>query len=307
VLVGVVVEPVPVLVVPVDVVVVVPVVLVSVLPPPPEPARLSDDSAEREPHPTRHAPRSAYRNDLKDGGMLDARAQGCPLSSWPRVEPLDGASARPRPATTVEIDGQKMVAAKGNETFTLDFAPRMADTEIPFQTKWGQKLSLPVRLRSPDDVALEGTLDVGANLFEGMVSLLLQTVTQGPVRFGDEPEAAGSAKSLVLVGGTRMDEVLGRAKRVRDIDLVAMLQTQPSRPTPGQCGPYGGYGAPTYATRAAVDYEVTVHEHRTGKKLQTRTFAAGQDPCPESLTGKAGSLVVTSAPKMETIVAWLKS
>lgn len=208
--------------------------------------------------------------------------------------------------TTVEIDGQKLVAAKGDEMLTLDFAPRMADTELPFQSTMAQKIALPVRLRSADEVALEGTLDIGANLLEGMVSLHLQTVTQGPVRFGDEPEAAGSARSLALVNGTRMDQLLGNAKRVRDIDLVALIQYRESRPAPGQCGPYTGRGANSYATRAAVDGEVVVYERRTGKKLQTRTFPAGQDPCPESLYGKESSLVVTSYPKMEPIVAWLK-
>lgn len=169
-------------------------------------------------------------------------------------------------------------------------------------------LGAKAEITFPDGVKIESPVPkVGVKYsLERVLQEKLKNAT--PVLLGKEPDAAPARHTLLNLAGTASygdGQIMGPAKTVSEIDLVAISEAAPKRDAKKKCSGYtkaGEQGPGIEVDLFLVDYEVQVFERKTGKLVDHKKFDASTS-CPFSATGNEA----TSYPDEEGIKAWLRT
>lgn len=162
------------------------------------------------------------------------------------------------PVTTATLGPEQARTVTRQLSLTLDMKPYLEKVPLGdmFKPYPMGNVDLPLELGFADGTKLKTSINVAANQLKPALSAMLGKVAAGPVLFPDEEARAGGASALFDVSH---QSILGKAAKVRDIDLVAVT-TDKDRPG---C-----------ATDGSMEADVTVFERRTGKAVGTRHFSA---------------------------------
>lgn len=163
-----------------------------------------------------------------------------------------------------------------------------------------------VELEFPDGVKVSEKLPGITTKYMIESELKKQLANGTPVLFGKETDAPQTAHTILnLAGSLGMDNVMGPAKTMAEVDRVAVEEQLPKRSGNKKCTGYkatGEKGPGREADLFLVDWEVKLVERRTGKVLETKKFEA-PTRCPMFAQGNE----TTSYPDSRAVTMWLRS
>jgi hypothetical protein len=214
--------------------------------------------------------------------------------------------------TKLQVGSGEMKAAKYDlPTLPIDFGSLIASLPprraLAGETKIDTKTD--VRVTFPDGVQVTGTVPP-LSTSSALAGIETALKHNKPVLFGHEayePPKRHTTLYLAGAGAELDDEIVGGAKTMHDIDLVATRAFRPPRAANKKCRGYaevGGGGPRVDLDLFLIDWEIRVYERRTGKLLETKTIAASS-ACPSELMAKDGR--GEAQPSDSAVAAWLRS
>jgi hypothetical protein len=163
-----------------------------------------------------------------------------------------------------------------------------------------------VELEFPDGAKVTEKLPGITTKYMIESELKKQLANGTPVLFGKEADAPQTTHTVLnLAGSLGMDNVMGPAKTMAEVDRVAVEEQLPKRPGNKKCKGYkatGETGPGREADLFLVDWEVKLVERRTGKVIETKKFDA-PTRCPMFAQGNE----TTSYPDSRAVTMWLRS
>ena len=165
---------------------------------------------------------------------------------------------------------------------------------------------LTLELTFPDDVKVSAALPGMTTKFFIEQTLEKDLINGKTVLFGKESLDPPKAHSILFLDALLDREaVIGPAKTMSEIDLVAVKEPQEKRSGDKKCKGYkatGDKGPGTDADLMLVDWDVKIIERKTGKVVESKKFE-GEKRCPYvASNGEA-----TSYPNRRAIQVWLRS
>jgi hypothetical protein len=176
--------------------------------------------------------------------------------------------------TTIAADSRKQA---------IEFeAIKFDDMPLAVASSGAAKLSVPVKIVSPDGVEKTGTIELGGLTFLDAFRKRLSKVTDGPVTVDNDQPTPKPPRSLYWSYDAAL---FGHGATVRELDLVA-LTTKKHRAL--SCGTYRGQttGREVTISRDMTDAEVVVYDRRTAKVVTKKTFLAPIIGCPDTTSSQ---------------------
>ena len=165
---------------------------------------------------------------------------------------------------------------------------------------------LSLEVTFPDGAKVSGALPGVTAKYMLEQDLEKKLANGTPVLFGKEPEAAPAAHTILFLGALMEDEkVMGPAKTMAEIDLVAVHTALPKKSGDKKCTGYKAtneQGPGREADLMLVDWDVSLIERKTAKVIEKKTFEA-EKRCPMFAQGNE----TTSYPDRREIQTWLRS
>lgn len=199
-------------------------------------------------------------------------------------------------------------ASYGFATASVDGAAAIGQAKIDDAYDYQKRIDLKqkVVITFPDGVRLEGPLPPLSVKFDVTRYFEKRLPDERPAPFGDESEPISKGRTILFQANSLSDaRVLGPGTKLRDVDYVALPKSLPKRPADKKCSGYtrtNGGGEPQTLDLFLIDKEVKLFERRTGKLVETKTFA-GTTTCPMFASGGEA----TSYADDDAIVAWLRT
>jgi hypothetical protein len=163
-----------------------------------------------------------------------------------------------------------------------------------------------LELEFPDGVKVSEKLPGITTKYMIESELKKQLANGTPVLFGKETDAPQTTHTtLNLAGSLGLDNVMGPAKTMAEVDRVAVEEQLPKRSGNKKCTGYkatGETGPGREADLFLVDWEVKLVERRTGKVIESKKFEA-PTRCPMFAQGNE----TTSYPDSRAVTMWLRS
>jgi hypothetical protein len=165
---------------------------------------------------------------------------------------------------------------------------------------------LTLELTFPDGVKVSAALPGLTTKYFIEQTMEKDLINGKPVLFGKEAADPPKAHSILFLDALLdRDAVIGPAKTMSEIDLVAVKEPQEKRSGNKKCTGYkatGDKGPGTDADLMLVDWDVKIIERKTGKVVDSKKFE-GEKRCPfVASNGEA-----TSYPDRRAIQTWLRS
>ena len=165
---------------------------------------------------------------------------------------------------------------------------------------------LSLEVTFPDGAKVSGALPGVTAKYMLEQDLEKKLANGTPVLFGKEPDAAPAAHTILFLGALMEDEkVMGPAKTMAEIDLVAVHTALPKKSGDKKCTGYKAtneQGPGREADLMLVDWDVSLIERKTAKVIEKKTFEA-EKRCPMFAQGNE----TTSYPDRREIQTWLRS
>jgi hypothetical protein len=209
--------------------------------------------------------------------------------------------------TKLKVGAQEATSANGRVTVNIPMGDVIAKASPGDALKYDKKLDpeQSVELTFADGVKVTEKLPplTTKYLIESFLKKKLPNGT--PVLFGKEVEVAQTTHTILnLTGGLTLDDVMGPAKTMTEVDWVAVETRLPKRPAGKKCTGYKSTGEKGPGREADLffeDWEVKIVERRTGKVIETKKFEAN-DRCPMFASGNEA----TTYPDSRSITMWLR-
>lgn len=184
--------------------------------------------------------------------------------------------------TKVGVDGVSVEATGKEESIPIDVFAFIRERELPQHGTTHVQWPAKVRVTFPGGATGETTVKIDANEFVGALKERLAPATKGAgVTFPDEGPAPAKPRVIALLDeGMRL---FGRGVGATSIDLVASYQKKTRTLS---CGAYqGSDGHVEVLENTGTDFDVTVFDRRTGKKVDTKLIKGEIAPCQASQAG----------------------
>lgn len=210
--------------------------------------------------------RAKSRLELELGGATVAEYRVLPVETATHTIAFD---LRLAGGKQVKVGGSEFAFENNVAKVSLPVDPFVIDADLPTVAAAGEKdpqVRIPIELETD-----EGTW-TGALRIDRAVGLdLLEQAKQGPVSFPDDTPAPAEPKTLLEVSAAPAIPwtILGEAKTLRDVDLVAF--TEGERKLVQTCRYEQGKDLHFYK----YDMTVEVYDRRTGKRVASERFKAG--------------------------------
>jgi hypothetical protein len=209
--------------------------------------------------------------------------------------------------TKLKVGAQEVTSANGRATVNIPMGDVIAKASPGDALKYDKKLDpeQSVELTFADGVKVTEKLPPRTTkyLIESFLKKKLPNGT--PVLFGKEVDAPQTNHTILnLTGGLALDDVMGPAKTMSEVDWVAVESRLPKRPAGKKCTGYKAKdekGPGREADLFFEDWDVKIVERRTGKVIESKKFEAN-DRCPMFASGNEA----TTYPDSRAITTWLR-
>jgi hypothetical protein len=209
--------------------------------------------------------------------------------------------------TKVKIGSNEKTAGTTPVSVNFDMAAVIAKASPSDALKYDKQVDpeQSVELTFPDGVKVTEKLPPVTTKYLIESELKKKLPNGTPVLFGKEVDAPQTTHTILnLAGALSLDDVMGPAKTMVEIDWVAVETKLPKRPAGKKCKGYkstGDTGPGREADLFYEDWEVKIVERRTGKVVETKKFEASAR-CPYVASGNEA----TTYPDSRTITMWLR-
>lgn len=192
------------------------------------------------------------------------------------------ATVQAQKGTKVTIDGASLEATGTEASVPLDLIALFRERELPARgtkrVEWSSRLTITF----PDGATGATTFPIDATgLANGLKERLLPATKGVAVALPEDGPAPAKPRVVALLSSDVA--LFGRGVGATSIDLVASYQPKTRTLS---CGAYrGSDGHVTTLENSGTDFDVSVFERRTGKKVHTALIQGDIAPCQASQSG----------------------